>query len=89
MTSVTLRPPHHQALRLVLEVSQSPANLVRLARDEQVHPVMLPDELHVQVIFEALETGVDMSWNRYGCRLVLCRVDLDLVLEEVVVDIVC
>lgn len=50
---------------------------------------MLPDQLEVQVVLEALEVCVDMSRNRYRSGLVLRRVGLDLMLESIIVDIIC
>jgi hypothetical protein len=63
-------------------------DLVGFAVDEQIHTVMLPAQLRVEIILEFTQRGVGMPWNCYGCGLVPGCVRFDVVFQRVVVDVV-
>lgn len=50
---------------------------------------MLLAKLVVEVIFESLESSILMAGNGDCGRLVAARMNLDLVLERVVIDVIC
>ena len=50
---------------------------------------MLPTQLLVETILEAAEVVVALAGDGHCAGLVAPRVDLDLILEGVVVDVVC
>ena len=69
--------------------TQSPCELVGLARDEQADAVVLAAQLRVEVILELGQRRVRAARDGDGGGLVLGGVRLDVVLERVVVDVIC
>jgi hypothetical protein len=65
---------------LARKVLQSPSNLVGLARDKQLDPVVLATQLGIEVVFELVESRVWATRYRYGRGLVSGGVHLDVVL---------
>jgi hypothetical protein len=68
--------------------TETTGEFVRFALHEQVHTVMLIAQLIIELVFEFLKGGIDMTRNCHRLALVLRCVDLDKVLQFVIIDIV-
>ena len=68
--------------------TEAPRNLVGLARDKQVHTVVLAAQLEVEAVLKLVQSCVLAARNGDGGGLVASRVGLYLVLEGVVVEVV-
>lgn len=70
------------------EMCQPSRDLIGLAGNEKVDAGVLQVQLVVEVVLEAFQSMIGLAWNDHGPRLTLGRVQLDLLLERVVVDVV-
>ena len=68
--------------------TQTPAKLGSLQCNETASTIMLGLELAVKVIFKAVKRRLLLAGNGYGRCLALGRVDFDVSLERVVVDVI-
>jgi hypothetical protein len=68
--------------------TQPPRDLIGLARDEQIDPIMLLTQLRVEIILESAQRRVLAPWDCNCCGLVLGGVDLDVVFQRIVVNVI-
>lgn len=80
--------PQDQGIYQTREVREPSRDLVGLTGDEQVDSVVLLVQLVVEVVLEAVEGLIGLARYGDGARLALSRVQLDLVLQRVVIDVV-
>lgn len=69
--------------------TKSSRNLVRLARDEEIYPVVLPAEFQIEAVLKLAQGCILVTGDGEGGGLIPGRVRLDLVFQRVVVEVVC
>ena len=63
-------------------------NLIGLARDKEVHSVVLVGQFIVKQILETGQRSVYVPWDRNGLTVIFRGIDLDQILEFVIIEIV-